>query len=198
MNPPNAKVDGYIRKNKKWQAELQALRAILLDTLLTEEIKWRVPCYTFASGNVVLLGAFNDNCVLSFVKGALLQDPRHILTKPGENTRSARVIRFTGVDQIHAHEPVIKAYVDQAVELEKTGRKFDFQTSAPMPIPQELQNKFNQLPTLKTAFAALTPGRQRAYLLHFSAPKQSKTRTSRIEKWTPHILQGKGFNDGSA
>ncbi|MCC6422461.1 MAG: YdeI/OmpD-associated family protein [Phycisphaerales bacterium] len=195
MNPPNPKVDGYIRKNKKWQAHLQALRSILLDTPLIEEIKWRVPCYTFESNNVALLGALKDNCVITFVKGALLKDPARILVKPGENTRSARMIRFTDVEQIHLHQSDIKAYVAQAIKLEKAGRKFDFQNSPPMAIPPEFQSKLDQLPALKTAFFTLTPGRQRAYLLHFSTAKQSKTRTARVEKWMPQILDNKGLDD---
>jgi uncharacterized protein YdeI (YjbR/CyaY-like superfamily) len=195
MNTPNPKVDGYIRKNKKWQAELRLLRMILLDTPLVEQIKWRVPCYTFESGNVALLGAFKEHCVLSFVKGALLKDPDHVLVKPGENTRSVRVIRFTDVEQIRARETIIKDYVDQAIELEKAGRKFDFQNSAPMAIPEELRIKLDRHPDLKEAFTLLTPGRRRAYLLYFSAAKQSKTRTARVEKWMPKILEGKGLHD---
>ncbi|MCC7349264.1 MAG: YdeI/OmpD-associated family protein [Phycisphaerales bacterium] len=195
MNTPNPKVDGYIRKNKKWQAELRLLRMILLDTPLIEQIKWRVPCYTFESGNVALLGAFKEYCVLSFVKGALLKDPDHVLVKPGENTRSVRVIRFTDAEQIRSRETLIKDYVDQAIELEMAGQKFDFQNSAPMAIPEELQIKLDRHPDLKVTFNLLTPGRRRAYLLYFSAAKQSKTRTARVEKWVPKILEGKGLHD---
>jgi len=192
MNP---QVDGYVRKNKKWQKELQKLRTILLDSPLKEEVKWRVPCYTFEDSNVVILGAFKESCVLSFVKGALLKDPKGILTLPGENTQSARVIRFTDVDQINELEPAIKAYIDEAIEVEKAGLKVTFKKPSEFKIPQEFQTKLDEMPGLKKAFAALTPGRQRAYLMHISAAKQSKTRTSRVEKCIPRILKGKGLDD---
>ena len=162
---------------------------------LTEEVKWRVPCYTFHGGNVLILGRFNDACVLSFVKGALLTDPQHILVKPGENTQAARVIRFTDVQQIVALEPILHAYIHEAIDVEKAGLKVSFKKIAEHAVPAEFQKKLDGHPTLKTAFAALTPGRQRAYILHFSAAKQAKTRESRVEKCVRQILAGKGLDD---
>ena len=194
MNSMNPKVDGYLRKSKQWREELQKLRRIVLDCGLTEEVKWRVPCYTVQKSNVVLLGRFKECCVLSFVKGALLKDANGILVKPGENTQAARVIRFTHVREIVEMEPILKAYIDEAIEVEKAGLKVKFKKN-PEPIPEELQNKLDDIPALKTAFAALTPGRQRAYILYFSAPKQSKTRESRVEKCVRQILNGKGLDD---
>jgi uncharacterized protein YdeI (YjbR/CyaY-like superfamily) len=195
MNKMNPKVDGYLRKSKKWQKELQKLRIILLDCPLNEEVKWRHPCYTFQENNIVILGAFKESCVLTFVKGALLKDANGILVKPGENTQSARVIRFTNVQQIVELEPFLKAYVREAIEVEKAGLKVKFKKITEFKIPEELKKKLDEIPALKTAFRALTPGRQRAYLLYFSAAKQSKTRDSRIEKCMRQILDGKGLDD---
>ena len=195
MNTLNPKVDGYLRKSKKWQEELQKLRMILLGCQLTEEVKWRVPCYTFQERNIVILGRFKKCCVLSFVKGALLHDASGILVKPGENTQAARVIRFTNVQQIVEMEPILKAYIYEAIEVEKAGLKVKFKKIAEMKLPEEFQNKLDEIPALKTAFDALTPGRQRAYILYFSAPKQAKTRASRVEKCMQQILNGKGLDD---
>jgi uncharacterized protein YdeI (YjbR/CyaY-like superfamily) len=195
MNRMNPKVDGYLRKSKQWQEELRKLRMILLDCPLTEEVKWRHPCYTFQEHNIVILGRFKESCVLTFVKGALLKDVKGVLVKPGENTQAARVIRFTNVAQIVELEPILKAYVRQAIEVEKAGLKVKFKKITEFKIPKELKNKFGEMPALKTAFAALTPGRQRGYLLYFSAAKQSKTRESRIEKCTQRILKGNGLDD---
>jgi len=192
MNP---KVDGYLRKNKRWGDELKELRRIILDCLLTEEIKWRVPCYTFENSNVVMLGTLKECAVLSFVKGALLKDARGILVKPGDNTQSARVIRFNNVREITEMEPVLKAYVHEAIEVEKAGLKVDFKAKRELVFPEEVEKKFDEMPALKTAFRALTPGRQRAYLLYFSAAKQFKTRESRVEKCKQRILKGKGLAD---
>ncbi|WP_442511118.1 DUF1801 domain-containing protein [Novipirellula sp. SH528] len=188
-------VDEYIRKNKKWQEELQALRTIVLDCQLTEEVKWRVPCYTFQGKNVLLVSSLKEYCALSFVKGALLKDTDNILCQPGENTRAARLIRFTNVGEIVDLEPVLKSYVHEAIELEKAGVKVDFQENRALEIPGELQAKFDERPAFKTALDALTPGRQRGYVLHFSSAKQSKTRVSRIESCVQKILDGKGIND---
>jgi uncharacterized protein YdeI (YjbR/CyaY-like superfamily) len=188
-------VDGYLRKNKQWQEELAKLRKIVLDSELTEEVKWRVPCYTFQQSNVVILGAFKECCTLSFLKGALLKDAKGILVKPGENTQSARVVRFTNVREIAKLEPVLKAYINEAIEVEKAGLKVTFKKVTEHPVPEEFQAKLDETPGLKTAFDALTPGRRRAYLLHFSAPKQSKTRVSRVEKCMKQILGGKGLDD---
>jgi len=195
MNTLNPKVDGYLRKSKKWQEELQKLRMILLGCQLTEEVKWRVPCYTFQERNIVILGRFKKCCVLSFVKGALLHDASGILVKPGENTQAARVIRFTNVQQIVEMEPILKAYIYEAIEVEKAGLKVKFKKIAEMKLPEEFQNKLDEIPALKTAFDALTPGRQRAYILYFSAPKQAKTRGSRVEKCMRQILNGLGIDD---
>jgi uncharacterized protein YdeI (YjbR/CyaY-like superfamily) len=195
MNTMTPQVDGYLRKNKKWQNELQKLRTIILDCPLTEEIKWRVPVYTSEQRNIVFLGAFKEYCALSFVKGVLLKDPRRILRKPGENTQSSRLVRFTNVQQIDELEPVLKAYIRQAIEVEKAGLKVKLKKITEFKIPEELQGKLNELPALKAAFSALTPGRQRAYLLYFSGAKQSKTRASRVDKCMPRILAGKGLVD---
>jgi uncharacterized protein YdeI (YjbR/CyaY-like superfamily) len=195
MKTLNPKVDGYLRKSKKWQEELQKLRMILLGCQLTEEVKWRVPCYTFQERNIVILGRFKECCVLSFVKGALLHDASGILVKPGENTQAARVIRFTNVQQIVEMEPILKAYIYEAIEVEKAGLKVKFKKIAEMKLPEEFQNKLDEIPALKTAFDALTPGRQRAYILYFSAPKQAKTRGSRVEKCMQQILNGLGIDD---
>ena len=195
MNRMNPKVDGYLRKSKQWQEELRALRTIFLDSELTEEVKWRHPCYTFQERNIVIIGRFKECCMLNFVKGAWLKDARGILVKPGENTQASRVIRFTNVQQIIELEPVLKAYINDAIEVEKAGLKVKFKKITEFKIPAELQNKFNEIPALKTAFTALTPGRQRAYLLYFSAAKQSKTREARVEKCMQQILKGKGLDD---
>jgi uncharacterized protein YdeI (YjbR/CyaY-like superfamily) len=195
MNKMNPKVDGFLRKSKQWQQELQKLRTIILDCELTEEVKWRVPCYTFQGKNVLFMGRLKESCVLSFVKGALLKDAKGILIQQTENSQSVRVIRFTNLKQIVELEPVLKAYINEAIEVEKAGLKVKLKKISEFTIPEEFQAKLDQIPALKTAFAALTPGRQRAYLLYFSAAKQSITRTSRVEKWMQHILNGKGIDD---
>ncbi len=192
MNP---KVDGYVRKNKKWQEELEKLRTIVLDCGLTEEVKWKVPCYTFQNSNIVLIHVFKEYCALLFFKGALLNDANGILIQQTENTQAARQIRFTNVREIVEMEPILKAYIYEAIEVEKAGLKVNFKKTTEFIIPEEFQNKLDEIPALKTAFEALTPGRQRAYILYFSAPKQSKTRESRVEKCMQQILNGKGLND---
>ena len=195
MNNMNPKVDFFFNKADKWQDEFEKLRTIVLDCGLTEELKWGVPCYTFQQKNVILLGAFKQYSVLSFFKGALLHDAHAILTLPGENTQAGRVIRFTEVHEIIKIEKTIKEYIFEAIEIEKAALKVPLKNTSEYPFPTELHHKFDEIPTLKTAFEALTPGRQRGYLLHFSAPKQAKTRMSRIEKCMPLIFQGKGLND---
>ncbi|MBP0592251.1 YdeI/OmpD-associated family protein [Paraburkholderia sp. LEh10] len=192
MNP---KVDAYLGKVKKWREELEKLRAIVLDCDLTEELKWGVPCYTLDDKNVVIIHAFNEYCALLFVKGALMKDPRGILIQQTENVQSARQIRFTGLLEITRMESVLKSYVREAIKVEKSGLKVTFKKTDEFNMPEEFKTKLDEMPALKTAFESLTPGRQRAYILHFSAAKQSKTRESRIEKCTPHILDGKGLND---
>jgi len=190
MNP---KVDGYLRKSKKWREEMEKLRMIALDCQLTEELKWAKPCYTFQESNIVILQGFKEFCALLFAKGALLNDPNNILEKPGENTQAARRIPFTNVREIVEMEPVLKAYIHEAVEAEKAGLKVKFKKTTEFIFPEEFQNKLDELLALKTAFDALTPGRQREYILYFSAPKQSKTRESRVEKCMRQILNGKGL-----
>ena len=192
MNP---KVDVYFNKAKKWQEELEKLRMIILDCQLTEELKWGKPCYTFQKSNIVIIQGFKEYCALMFCKGALLNDPNGILKKPGENTQAARQIRFTNVREIVEMEPILKAYIYEAIEVEKAGLKVTVKKTTEFIIPEEFQKQLDEIPALKTAFDALTPGRQRAYILYFSAPKQSKTRESRVEKWLKQILSGKGLND---
>jgi len=192
MNP---KVDAFLSKADKWQEEMEELRTILLDCGLIEEFKWRTPCYTFQERNIALIGAFKAHCVLSFFKGALLNDTNDILEKPGENTQAARVIRFTNLQEIRAKEATLKAYIFEAIEVEKAGLSVDYKENETLVLPEELLIKFEELPAFKTAFEALTPGRQRGYNLFFSAGKQSQTRTSRIEKYLQRILDGKGIND---
>jgi uncharacterized protein YdeI (YjbR/CyaY-like superfamily) len=192
MNP---KVDGYFKKSKEWQEELKQLRTIILDCQLAEELKWGKPCYAFQKSNVVIIIPLKESCALMFCKGALLKDAQGILIKPGENTQAGRWIKFTSVREIVKLKTVLKAYIREAIEAEKAGLKVNYKKTSEFTIPEEFQNKLDEIPALKTAFGALTPGRQRAYLLYFSAPKQSKTRESRVEKCMPQILNGKGLND---
>jgi len=192
MNRMNPKVDGYLRKAKKWQEEMKKLRRISLDCGLTEELKWGKPCYTFQKSNIVIIQGFKGFCALLFCKGALLNDPNGILKKFG--WQAARRIPFTNVREIVEMESILKAYIREAIKAEKAGLKVTLKKN-PEPIPEELQNKLDEIPALKTAFDALTPGRQRGYILYFSGAKQSKTRESRVEKWMQQILNGKGLND---
>jgi uncharacterized protein YdeI (YjbR/CyaY-like superfamily) len=191
MNKMNRKIDGYLRRSQ-WQEELEKLRKISLACGLTEELKWGKPCYTFQNSNIVILQGFKEFCALLFTKGALLKDAKGVLKKFG--WQAARRIPFTNVREIVEMEPILKAYIREAMEAERAGLKVTYKKN-PEPIPEELQNKLDENPALKTAFRALTPGRQRGYILYFSAAKQSKTRESRIEKWMPQILNGKGLND---
>jgi uncharacterized protein YdeI (YjbR/CyaY-like superfamily) len=195
MNRMNPKVDGFLRKAKKWREELQKLRAIVLDCGLTEEVKWRQPCYTFQGRNIALIHGFKEYCALLFFNGALLKDAKGILEKPGENTQAGRRIPFTSVREIVKMESTLEAYIHEAIEVEKAGLKVKLKKTREFVIPEEFQNKLDEMAALKTAFDALTPGRQRAYILHFSAAKQSKTRASRVEKWMQQILDGKGIDD---
>ena len=192
MNP---KVDGYLSRAKEWREEFEKLRLIILDCGLTEEFKWGVPCYTFEKRNIVLMHGFKDYCALLFFKGALLKDPEGILIQQTKNVQAARQIRFTNVREIVKLKAILKAYVYAAIEVEKSGQKVNFKKTSEFKIPEEFQEKLNKNPALKKAFAALTPGRQRAYIFYFSQPKQSKTRQSRVEKYTRQILNGKGLND---
>jgi uncharacterized protein YdeI (YjbR/CyaY-like superfamily) len=168
---------------------------IILDCGLTEELKWGCPCYTFQKSNIAIIGGLNEYCVLSFFKGTLLNDANDILIKPGENTQSARLIPFANVREIVEMEPILKAYIYEAIEVEKAGLKVNFKEKTELIFPEEFQKKLDEIPALKAAFDALTPGRQRAYVLYFSAPKQSKTRESRVEKCMQQILNGRGLND---
>jgi uncharacterized protein YdeI (YjbR/CyaY-like superfamily) len=194
VNSMNPKVDDYLRKAKQWRVETEQLRRIILDCPLNEELKWGKPCYTFQDRNVVIIQGFKETCALLFCKGALLKDPKRILEKPGENSQAARRIPFTHVRQIVEMEPILKAYIREAIEAEKAGLEVNFKKN-PEPVPIELQTKLDEIPALKTAFEALTPGRQRAYILYFSAAKQSQTRASRVEKCMGQILKGKGLDD---
>jgi uncharacterized protein YdeI (YjbR/CyaY-like superfamily) len=191
----NPKVDEFIGKSKKWKEEYEKLRNIVLDCELTEEFKWMHPCYMFEKKNIVLIHGFKEYCALLFHKGVLLKDAHGILIQQTENVQAARQIRFTNVQEIVEMEPILKAYIYEAMEVEKAGLEVNFKKNTEIIIPVELQDKFDETPALKTAFEALTPGRQRAYVLYFSAPKQSKTRVSRVEKSIKQILNGKGLND---
>jgi len=195
MNRMNPKVDAYLSRAKNWQEEFEKLRMIILDCQLTEELKWGVPCYRFEKRNIVLIHGFKEYCALLFVKGALLNDAKSILIQQTENVQAARQIRFTSVREIIKMRPILKAYIYEAIEVEKAGLKVNFKKTTEFKIPEEFQNKLDEIPVLKKAFDALTPGRQRAYILYFSAPKQSKTRESRVEKCMQQILNGKGLND---
>jgi uncharacterized protein YdeI (YjbR/CyaY-like superfamily) len=195
MNSMNPKVDFYFIKSKKWQPELEQLRMIVLDSPLTEELKWGVPCYTLQKSNIVLIHEFKEYCALLFVNGALLQDASGILIQQTENVQAARQVRFTHVQQIVALESTLKAYIAEAIAVEKAGLKVTYKKAAEFSIPDEFQKQLDEFPGLDAAFYALTPGRQRGYLLYFSAPKQSKTREARVEKYLQQILNGKGLED---
>lgn len=192
MNP---KVDFYFNKAEKWKEELEQLRIIILDCGLNEELKWGSPCYTYQNNNIVLIHAFKEYCAVLFFKGALLQDAEGILVQQSENVQAARQARFTSLKEVLDVSAVLKAHIFQAIEVEKAGLKVELKKTKDFAVAEEFQDRLDASPALKTAFEALTPGRQRAYLLHFSAPKQSKTRVSRIEKCIPQIFSGKGLND---
>lgn len=192
MNP---KVDAFLGNLEKWQDELKRLRMIILDCGLTEEVKWNVPIYTFNDKNVVGINGLKEYCALAFFKGALLSDSNSILVTPGEHTQGVRWVKFTSAAQVDKMAGILKTYIYEAIEVEKAGLKIASKKPEEYAFPEELQHKLNESPTLKTAFEALTPGRQKGYLLYFAQPKQSKTREARIEKYIPHILAGKGLND---
>jgi uncharacterized protein YdeI (YjbR/CyaY-like superfamily) len=195
MNKMNPKVDFFFSKAKMWQEEFKKLRMIILDCELTEELKWGVPCYTFQKSNIVLMHGFKEYCAILFVKGALLKDANGILIQQTENVQAARQIRFINVREIVKMESILKAYIHEAMEVEKAGLKVNYKKATEFIIPDEFINRLEEVPGLQDAFDALTPGRQRAYILYFSAPRQSKTRDSRIEKYIQQILDGKGLND---
>ncbi|MFG6115772.1 YdeI family protein [Halobacillus sp. MO56] len=193
MTNRNSKVDELLSKSQKWKEEFEQLRRIILTSGLTEEVKWGNPCYTLENKNIVLIHGFKEYCALLFFKGALLKDKHDILIQQTENVQAGRQIRFTNVEEIKDNESILKDYILEAIEVEKAG--LEVKVEKKMEIPAELQQKFGENPALKTAFEGLTPGRQRAYILYFSKAKKTETRTSRIEKYTPHILDGKGLND---
>lgn len=195
MSEMNPKVDWFFNKPGKWQESYEQLRTIILDCGLVEELKWGCPCYTFEKRNIVLIHGFKEYCALLFFKGALLKDPKGILIQQTENVQAARQIRFTNVREIVKLKTTVKAYIKEAIAAEKAGVKVNLKKTSEFKTPDEFKNKLNEVPGLKKAFAALTPGRQRGYLLYFSQPKQSRTRDARIEKSVPQILRGKGLND---
>jgi uncharacterized protein YdeI (YjbR/CyaY-like superfamily) len=192
MNP---NVDFYFDKAEKWHEELGQIRLIILDCGLTEELKWGCPCYTFQESNIVLIHVFKEYCAVLFFKGALLNDANGILIRQSENVQAARQVRFTNEREIIDLKATLKAYVYEAIEAEKAGLKVNLKKTTEFAMAEEFKNKLDEMPMLKTAFDALTPGRQRAYLLYFAAPKQSKTREARVDKYIPQILDGKGLND---
>lgn len=192
MNP---KVDFYFVKVEKWRRELAQLRKIILDCMLTEELKWGTPCYTFQDSNIVLIHVFKEYCAVLFFKGALLNDAHGMLVQQSKHTQATRQMRFTNVKEIVEAKAILKAYVYEAIEVEKAGLKVKFKAASEFAVPEEFQNRLDKLPALKKAFNALTPGRQRGYLLYFAGAKQSKTRESRVEKYTEKILDGKGLDD---
>jgi uncharacterized protein YdeI (YjbR/CyaY-like superfamily) len=192
MNP---KVDFFFNKAKKWKEEFEKLRTIVLDCGLTEDLKWGKACYTFQKSNIVLIHGFKEYCALLFFKGALLKDDKGILIQQTENVQAGRQIRFTNVREIVEMETILKAYIKEAIEVEKAGWKVNYKKTSEFKVPEEFQNKLDAIPALKTAFDALTPGRQRGYLFYFSQPKQSKTREARVEKCLQQILNGKGLDD---
>lgn len=195
MNKKSPQVDGFLRKSKRWQKELSKLRAIALDSDLTEEMKWRAPCYTFQKKNIILLNGFKEFCVVMFVKGVLLKDAEGVLAMPGENSQAVRWMKFTNVREIARMQPILKSYISEAIAVEKAGLKVKLKKTSDFKIPEEFQEKLDEIPALKAAFAALTPGRQRGYLYYISGAKQSQTRASRVLKCMPGILKGKGLFD---
>ncbi|MBV8049567.1 MAG: YdeI/OmpD-associated family protein [Acidobacteriaceae bacterium] len=195
MPRTNPKVDALLKKAKKWQAEFEKLRTIILEFPLTEEVKWGQACYASDEKNIVLIHGFKEYCALLFFKGALLKDPKHILIQQTENVQAGRQIRFTNLGEIVQMQPILKAYIKEAIEVEKAGLKVKLKKTSEFKVPEEFQKKLDETPGLRKAFAALTPGRQRGYLFYFSAAKRSETREARVEKCMPQILQGKGLDD---
>jgi uncharacterized protein YdeI (YjbR/CyaY-like superfamily) len=191
----NPKAESYVKNAKHWQAEFAKLRELALDCPLSEEFKWGHPCYALDGQNVFLMHGFKDYCALLFMKGALMKDPAGILVQQTDNVQSARQIRFTGADQIAGMATVLKAYMHEAIEIEKAGLKVDFKKAEDFAVPEEFTTKLAEMPELKTAFESLTPGRQKSYLLHFAGAKQARTRETRIEKYVSKILEGKGLDD---
>lgn len=195
MTRMSPNIDVFFNDAKKWSEEFKKLRMIVLECQLTEGFKWGKPCYSLENKNIVLIHGFKEYCALLFFKGSILKDPDNILIQQTENVQAGRQIRFTNLQEIVEFEPVIKKYIHEAIEVEKAGLEVKLKKTYEYSIPEEFQDKLDEIPALQTAFESLTPGRQRAYLLYFSAPKQSKTRTSRVEKYIGQILDGKGLND---
>lgn len=195
MNHINPKVDWYFTENKTWREEIETLRSIVLDCGLTEELKWGCPCYTNGESNIVLIHVFKAYCAVLFFKGALLKDPHGVLIQQTKNVQAARQMRFTNVQEIVKHKRILKAYLKEAIAVEKAGLKVELKQTTEFEMPEEFKARLDDMPALKKAFKALTPGRQRAYLLYFSQAKQARTRESRIEKYIPHIFNGKGLDD---
>jgi uncharacterized protein YdeI (YjbR/CyaY-like superfamily) len=194
MSRKNPKVDEFMAKATRWQAEFRKLRAIALESGLTEELKWRLPCYTLDGSNIAIIQGFKEYCALMFFNGALLRDPRGLLVAPG-NSQAGRQLRFTNVDEIAEAGPVLRAYIREAIRTEKAGLKVKMKKTADLTVPAEFRRKLDEMPRLKAAFEALTPGRQRAYIYYFSQPKQAQTRESRVQKSLQRIMKGKGLND---
>ena len=192
---PNPKVDAFFREAEQWQKEFEKLRTIILGCGLTEELRWGKPCYALQNANIVLIHGFKEYCALLFFKGVLLKDPKGILVQQTANVQAARQVRFTNLRQITDLAPVLKAYINEAIAAEKAGLKVNLKKTSEFPVAEEFQKRLDEVPALKKAFAALTPGRQRGYLLYFSGAKQSKTREARVEKCMPQILKGKGLDD---
>jgi uncharacterized protein YdeI (YjbR/CyaY-like superfamily) len=195
MTKTNPKVDEFLSNESKWREEFKGLRKIVLECGLEEDLKWGVPCYTLNNKNIVLIHGFKEYCAILFIKGALLHDTNGVLVQQTQNVQAGRQIRFKNAQEVAKMESIIKAYILEAIEIEKSGLEINFKKSIDNNMPEELSRKMDENPDLKTAFEALTPGRQRAYILYFSEPKQEKTRESRIEKYIQHILSGKGLND---
>jgi len=195
MGKQNPKFNFYFDKEQKWHDEIARLRAIILSCGLDEELKWGCPCYTLDGNNIALIHVFKEYCGVLFFKGALLNDTHGILIQQTENVQSARQARFTSLEKVVETEPILKAHIFEAIEVEKAGLKVTLKKTTDFAVPEEFQSKLDRIPALKTAFEALTPGRQRGYLFHFSQPKQSKTREARVEKYIPQILAGKGIDD---
>ena len=209
MIKTNPQIDQYLRigcgrcplggtpecKVHSWQKELTLLRRIVLECGLVEELKWKVPCYTADGRNIIIVAAFKDHASVSFFKGALLTDPHKILEKPGENSQAARVIRFASVKEVRRLDPILRETISEAIQVEHSGGQVDFKAKHELQLPAELEKKFGEAPAIRAAWDKLTPGRQRGYVLYFSAAKQSKTRESRIEKYAPWILEGRGMHD---
>ena len=191
----NAKVDTYFSQLTKWKPELEAMRQILLDCGMVEEFKWRTPCYTYNNNNMIIIGGFKESCVMSFSKGVFMKDDHKLLASPGENSQTARLVRFTSVSQVIELEPILKTYIYEAIEIEKAGIKLDPAQKPELTLVDELLEMMSTNSDFKTAFENLTPGRQRAYNMHFASAKQSETRTSRIQSYMPRIMKGKGMND---